>query len=70
MGGEGGSYKVGSTRWWEMGGKGQNFATFHKGCKPPRKMLQGHEAGTSPFVCTSQDVCCRDIMQAGAHKGD
>ena len=32
--------------------------------------LWGHEAGTSPFMYTALDACCRDGTQAGVHKAD
>ena len=34
--------------------------------------MKGHEAGTSPFVCTAymSNVCFRDSRQAGAHEED
>ena len=33
-------------------------------------MLQWHEAGTSPSVCTTWDACCRHSSQARAHEAD
>lgn len=30
--------------------------------------LRGSEVGTSSFVCTREDACCRDNKQAGTNK--